>query len=42
MSAEGAAKEIHLSAEWDKENDPTKAIVVDGQISPVEIAAHVK
>lgn len=42
VSAEGDMRKIHLSAEWDKENDPTKAIVVDGRISPVEVVAGVK
>ncbi|KAK4294435.1 hypothetical protein Pmani_032941 [Petrolisthes manimaculis] len=33
---------LHLSVQWDKDVDPTKALIIDGQVSPVEIIAALK
>lgn len=42
VSTEGESKKLHLSAEWDKENDPTKALAIDGHLSPNEISVETK
>lgn len=42
MTSSEDIKKLHMSVEWDKDVDPTKALIIDGQLSPVEILATLK